>query len=402
MSGPIPGVRYAYDAVNARWVASGRESLPAAPIIDNDFLPVRFTSVAQARAALGVPADANVVLADVNETRMLEEIFMGLGANDILALPERYDAFGIPRPWYIDSADGFRAAGVASISAPGGGVTPVVSTYKGQAARTWFSMARGRRGLIGLGPDVIVAPSPSSFSWPAQPYPQTVTYTSGTTGQLVGSQNSLLEFAHASPFIGNLTFRSRDLGGVSYSTVRASTAVRVNFDGSWRGFSGIPNGETGGLLIGNGAYRIENCTLTPNGGPSPIMWNRVTGGVVRNVTCGRPNHGMFTFWRCDGTNTFENVYMDANGQVLNLEEGGANFVINWTGGRMATQGLYHIIGESSGGSKKLNFFNVEFVGGGVAGALCTHFYTYTATSVQKRSDITRNNGPVSAVGAVIP
>lgn len=358
-------------------------------------LPQRFSSISAMKTALNAPADANYVQWTFGNLD-LETVFASLSANDILVLPERVD------PYLINSANGFMAANVVEIDGPSGTRTPIVAN-----PRLWFSMSRARRGIVGMGPGVVIKPSTSSWSAPAQPYPQTVYYQGGGTGTITGSQNTLIEIDHSNAFVANFTMEGADFGGCSYTAIRNAntsttfTAKNLLMDECWRGFSGIPNGETAALGILGGSYLLENITINSNGGPSPIMWNRTTGGVLRNVKAAKPNYGMLTMWRCTGTNNFFDVDMDGHTQAINLEEGGPNFVLNWTGGTVATDGSYHVIGEASPGSKKITFTDVTLIGGFQPGALNCHFYSYNATPTQKRTDISNNRGAVYAVGSVI-
>ncbi|TAH32389.1 hypothetical protein EYC59_05965 [Candidatus Saccharibacteria bacterium] len=96
--------------------------------------PISYPSLAAARAALKTPANANYVMWNnawpVN--RDLEDIFaLELGDNDILVLPER------TQPYVIDSSEGFRAAGVASVTGRNGQLSIVNPT------RTFVAPAHG-------------------------------------------------------------------------------------------------------------------------------------------------------------------------------------------------------------------------------------------------------------------
>lgn len=417
-------------SVNGQWVevgpgfASTDPSDPNPPVDPPDPNPsgtrgpVQFTTVDDARAFLGAPADANYVVWDPawdDQGLMLHDVFTTkLSANDILVLPERVDAQGVAIPYLIDSSKGFMAAGVSWITGQLPSDTAATRIPITPNPRCWFEMARGRRGILGMGPKAVIQPSVSSFSRPAQPITEQTGGTmaaynaAGTKLQdLVGAQDCLMRFDHANPFVGNVTFRSRDMGGVAYSTIAAGTVVNVRFEASSRGHAGVPNGETGSILTNNVAVRIENVEIvtTDSTGTrvvtSPIMLNRNSGGIIKNVKIGRPRAGMLTFWRCTGTYTLTDVTVDGQDVALNLEEGGPGFVINWTGGSISTQGSYHVVGEASAGSKKLKFNDLTVAGGSAAATngLALHFYSYTNTAVQKRSDVTRNNGPLNFYGS---
>lgn len=383
--------------------------------------PVRFDTLAEARAALGAPTTATYVTWDPLWTAqglMLHEVFTNkMGANDILVLPERVDNAGAAIPYLIDSSNGFMAAGVSFITGQLPNDTAVTRIPIVPNSRCWFQMARGRRGIMGMGPNAVVQPSASSFTRAAQPITQD---TGGTMAaynsaqaklqDLVGAQDQLIGFDDANPFCGNFTMRSRSFGGVAYSAIQSSTVVNVLFDAASRGHAGVPNGETGCVIMGASAaqYRIENVeviTADSTGTSvvtSPIMWNRRTGGgMMRNVKTGKPRFGMPTFWRCDGTQTWTDVYIYGNDVGLNLEEGGTNFALNWTGGSFQVTNRYHIVGESSAGSKKVTLVSVDVIEGvGPVDTLNVSIYSYNATYVQKKADITRTGSPTGPVNVV--
>lgn len=360
---------------------------------DAIYKPISYSSLAEARAALGAPADANYVMWN-HDGQHLEQVFASLGANDILVLPER------AQPYPLDSSNGFMASGVKEITGPNDTRTPIVSN-----GRLWFAMARARRGIIGLGPNAVIEPTNSGWTAPAQPKPLYWYDSAGTQrAELVGAQNKLIEVAHSQPFFGNFTIKGRDFGGVAYSGLSmpsGSTNVikRVHFNESWRGFAGIPNGETGGLTFLSNNYTVENCLFNPHAtwGPSPIMWNRTTGGVMRNIKVTQHNIGMITFWRCFGVNVFENVFTNGSKIGINLEEEEAGFELEWTGGAMHLldgQAGFHLNINPSGGSQKITLTNVDIsLNGYTAGALSAH--VYGTSGVQKRSDVTWNGGTIS-------
>lgn len=386
----MPSKIYSYDAPTTSWRSKGRSNISvsvASPEFDDTlYRPVSYASLAEARTALDAPTDANYVMWS-HGSQTLETVFASLGANDILVLPERAE------PYLIDSSNGFMAAGVQEIDGPNGTRTPIVSN-----SRLWFAMSRAQRGIIGLGPGAVISPSDSSFTAPAQPYPMTRYMTDGSTAQLVGCANKLIEAEHAYPFFANFTMTGRSFGGVSYNGIVSgdhthTTAKRIHFDGSWRGFSGIPNGEAAGLGLSKGTYLIENCDFRSDEGPSPIMWNRNTGGVVRHVRTSIPNYGMFTFWRSGGVNTFENVWLNCNQIGMNLEENMAGFTLNWSGGKMmlnsTSNNKFHLNINPSNGSNKVTLNNVTVSPNGyTANRMCAH--VYTTSGVQKRSDVSSN------------
>lgn len=365
-----------------------------APTVEpSAYLPLSFSSVEEARVALGAPDDANYVVWDHGDQH-LEQVFRTLGANDILVLPER------DNPYLVDASKGFMAGGVKEIDGPSGRI-PVTSN-----SRLWFAMARAQRGILGLGPGARIAPSESSWTAPAQPKTMLAYLLNGTTQSLVGTQNKVIEAQHAKPFFGNFTITGRDLGGVAYNTIgtsnRATTITRIHFDGSWRGFSAVPNGEAGAINLAGGTYDISHCTFRSDGGPSPIMWNRTNGGTLRHIVSDAPNHGMITFWRSGGLNVFEDVTVHNTKLGINLEETLAGFNLDWrSGGILLTDSDtgFHLNSNPSGGSQKIHVGDVEIAGGykGHLGELAVHVYTTKGT--QRRADVTFDGGQVAHLPA---
>ncbi len=167
----------------------------------------------------------------------------------------------------------------------------------------------------------------------------------------------------------------------------------------------MPNGETGAMTLNGGQYLIENCDLvTPSqgyAGGSPMMWNNNTGGTVRNVRSAGTRGGMWTFWRCGGVNTFENVHILAGQTGMNLEELLNGFELDWTGGSMEV-GLgysgnkFHFGINPVGGPPRISLSDVTIsTNAYTAGALTLNIYT--TYGVAKRSYITCNTYPVSCV-----
>lgn len=366
------------------------------------FRPVSFGSVSAARTALGAPSNANYVLWNSAWTH-LEQAFAAMGENDILVLPEREE------PYWIDSSNGFMAAGVKEVDGTGsnglkdGSRVPVVSN-----PRLWFEMCRARRGILGLGPGAVIEPTNSGWTRPRQPVLQNEPtgqqfmnryMLDGSVGTMVGVQEKLIGCETPNAFFANFTMHGRSFGGVAYNGLAVThnslkTVKRVHFDGAWRGHEGVPNGEAGGLALNRGTYLIENCDFDAKGvAPSPIMWNRTQGGSVRDVRSTRPNYGMFTYWRCGGTNTWERVWMDCNRTGMNLEENEDSFVLNWSKGKMlleSTSNKFHFGMNPSGGSITLNLDDIEFSPNGwTANAVCLN--VYSTSGVQRRSDITITN-----------
>ncbi len=418
---PIPGVRYYYDPASLSFKAPGRPDLGLLPTANENFRPVSYSSLAVAREALDAPANANYVMWQWGNTD-LETVFANyLSDNDILVLPERAE------PYLIDSSKGFMAAGVKEIDGAGadglkdGSRVPIVSN-----PRLWFEMSRARRGILGLGPGAVIQPSASAWrqgpqlileDQPAGDQFQRIYFQSGATQNMVGAQNGLIGFEHSNPFFANFTMRGRDFGGVSYSalkktggTQQTQTFKRLHLDNCWRAHAGVPNGECGGITMNGGTYRIENCDLQGPDGGSPLMWNNNTGGVVRNVRSAKPKVGMWTYWRCGGVNTLENVYIEGRQLGMNLEELRAGFELDWQRGSFSIdypgQSKFHFgcnpAPPSStgiaGGPPKITLRGVTVSPNAyTAGAMTVN--VYTTYGVAKRSYISCDSLPVSCVPA---
>lgn len=403
--------------------------------------PISFSDLAAARASLRAPASANYVLWNPAwpVDRDLEDVFaLELAANDILVLPER------PEPYVIDSSEGFRASGVQSVTGRYGEL-PIVNRYKDiRGARTWFAMARARRGVLGLGPNAVIEVSTSAWTQERQiqdagsiqedGWVSPGRFYTGTDGlvktELVGCQEKVLEAAHASPYFGNFTMRAHDLGGVAYSGVTASNTSPIfehlDISGGWRGFSGIPNGEAGGIGSGGSNYLISRCivgTRDVNGtrvGTSPVMINTSSGGLIEDMDIGESRAGMLTLWNCSGKHTFSNINCRFNyGPGLNLEQCQAGFELEWLGGSdwsdyygnggktpkpadQGTNGRLHIGLNSPGGSAKITLRDVDIDIGPTAGAINIQSY---GTTQQQLADIHRfdssgNALPIKVYGTV--
>ncbi len=375
---------------------------------DTVFRPQSFATLTEARTVLGAPAGANYVMWTFGNTD-LETVFANnLGENDILVLPERED------PYLINSSNGFMAGGVAEVDGVGanglkdGSRYPIVSN-----PRNWFSMCRARRGVIGLGPDVVIQPSQSSWSqgrWPIlqnEPAGQQFQkryMTDGSSADMVGAQCILMACESANPFFANFTMRSRDFGGVPYGALGMNgstlkTVKRVHFDHCWHAIAGVPNGETGALGFNSGTYLIENCDLVSTNTSSPVMWNRTQGGTVRNVRSNR--YGMWTFWRAGKNNVFENVWINAYGTGINLEENDGDFALNWNGGKLILESSgnkFHFGINPSGGSIKVNLTDVECSPNGWT-PNTVGMNVYTTMGVQRRSDVSSNGLPIAYLPA---
>lgn len=402
--------------------------------------PVSYANLSIAMANLNAPSDANYVTWNPSwpVNRDLEDVFATeLSANDILVLPER------AQPYVIDSSEGFRASGVQSVTGRNGEL-PIVSQYKGiRNARTWFAMARARRGIIGLGPNAVI--EVSSSSWTQEPQIQDKgsvqedgwvsvgRYWTNTSGvkqsELVGCQEKVIEAAHSDPYFGNFTLKSHDLGGVAYHAISCGRTTqrfeRLNLSGAWRGFSGVPNGEAGAISVGNGTYTISKCIISTRDSAgvrvasSPIMINSSTGGRVEDTDASETYAGMMTYWRSSGKHYVSNVNARFNwGPGLNLEKLQSGFELEWTGGSIwsdyngnggkspkpsdqGTKGRLHFGIHSEVGSAKITFINVDIDNGPTAGAICGQSYGSPQQQVAsdvKRFDSNGNSLPVKIYG----
>lgn len=372
--------------------------------------PRSYATKEEAIAGLGLPTDANYVLWDNTWPNNLETVFATkLRDNDVLVLPERAE------PYYIDSSKGFLAAGVKDMEyisdadfATRGYTEKVVSglaPVDSSSNRLWFSMARARRGVLGLGPGAVIKPSNSGYKGQRQPKNNMIiTYTNGTKGTMVGVQQKLLEAANSNAIFANFKLEGQDLGTIAYSAIglaKGTTVIRrLWVDRAWNGFAGIPNGESGGLSLGVG-YDIDGVLLSTDEAfsSSPIMFNRSTGGKMKNVFVGQHRIGMVTQWRSTGTHVWENVTTNGGTVGLNLEEEGAGFVLRWTGGALncSSQGqAKHLNINPSGGSQVVTLTDVAISGYYGAetnkGKIMGH--VYGTANTQRKADVTWNKGEI--------
>lgn len=378
--------------------------------------PKSFFSWQAAVSGLGLPTDANYVVWK-SEWTHLEQAFAALAPNDVLVLPERTE------PYLIDSSKGFMAAGVKDMEyisdadyATRGytskyvtGTVPVNSSSN----RLWFEMSRSRRGILGLGPGAVVKASKSGWKGVRQPNNNMmVTYTDGSKGTMIGVQNKLIGSEHHSPVYANFAMAPEDLGTVAYNSIGVSSSLVGNFymrnvwiDRAMNGFAGIPNGEAGGIILGIGRYDIENVLITTDANSSsPIMFNRNTGGRMKNVWLGMPAVGMLTYWKCSGVNELIDVVVHAPKAGINLEEESAGFVLNWTGGAInvgSNGGAFHLNMNASGGSQKITLKNVKISGyygdeKSNGGKLMAHVYKNKDSDParQRKSDVTWDGGQI--------
>lgn len=395
---------------------------------------VSYATVTEARAALGAPSNANYVVWS-HGTQTLEQVFRTLGSNDILVLPERFDGFGVPIPYMVDTADGFRALGVTGVDTKAG-IAPVRSTYSdtGGTANMWFAMARAKRGIMGMGPGSVIRLSASAFTQAQQTDPplnvqnptpdqQRKAYLSGGgTMVLYGIQEKVIESDITDAFFGNFHMYGRDLGGVAFSGIRLNKggrAVNLYLRGAGSGYSGTPNGEAGGLQISDGPYTIENVEVDGRDetgaeiGSSPIMLIRTSGGTIKTSKAYNHRAGMPVLWNCAGTNTWTDFEVFLGAEVgVNMEANHNSLVLNWTRGKCeAAPGRYHfIVNSKDGTSQRLNINQVAFLGGREGdGVMTAHGYNYGGEAQgQLASMITRdgvaasltNTGPVRAYGTI--
>lgn len=405
--------------------------------------PVSYSTLDAAKAAVGAPADANYVVWNNTwpKDRDLEDVFYSLGANDILVLPER------PEPYIIDSSEGFRASGVASITGRYGQL-PIVNKYKGiRNARTWFAMARAQRGILGMGPGAVIQMSQSN--WTQEPQIEDkgsvqadgwvspgriYTRTDGTIGgELVGAQEKVIEAQSNRAFFGNFRMKGRDLGGVAYNGIAANggTFVQLDLSGGWRGFQAVPNGETGAIASGGRTYTytIQRCVLGTRDdtgkrvGSSPIMINSSIGGTIEDTDASESVAGMLTIWNSTGKHTLKNVNARFNwGPGINLEQVQPNLELEWIGGSIwsdyygnggkspkpsdqGTKGRMHMQINTANTSAKVTLRGVDIDTGPTPGAL--NIQSYGSSQQQKLSDILAydkagNPIPIKVYGTILP
>ena len=367
-------------------VATATVTATATPAPSGTPGPISFKSLADARANLNLPAGAEFYMWPTNRPGiMLEEVFMGMSENQILVLPERAE------PYYIDSADGFRAAGIEWIQNGSDGPTiSIVNEYKGKPARTWFAMARARKGILGLGPGAVIQPSQSSFSRPPQAYPGLV---ADTGWEMVGCNDKLIETVTANAYFGNFTIRSRDFGGMAYKGITANNGVtyeNLDFDAAFRAFSTEPNGEAGALNA-NGPYLMRNVRVKATDssgkkiGTTGVMINSSGSGKMENVHI-LDSSGP-AWWNCSGTHEAVNLYVGAG--APNFEAAKAGFAMNWTGGRIVATKKVHISLRSPFGSQKITWRGVELKGNAPSGSLYIQQYGAGASEArtQREADL---------------
>jgi hypothetical protein len=250
--------------------ASGGKAIKFGAVVDppptggGTYHPMVISSATQLPHA---PKDANYVSWNTLGVTYLEQAFKKLGSNDILVLPER------AAPYEIDSTRGFV-----------------------NDATHFYSMCLAQRGLVGLGPGVIVQTSASSFR------SGQVSFGNG------GNQNRIVQCENAGAYWGNFEMRGRDFGGVQYDGIdcNGNNAVweRIFFNGAHRGFKAAPDGECGALSGYKGSnqqvYNVEvDCRDPATGRPvgtSPFMFNVQSNVTVVDFYGHHAYAGMPTFW----------------------------------------------------------------------------------------------------------
>lgn len=380
-----------------------------------NYRPISYKTLDDARTGTSAPADATYVEWKFGNAS-LEEAFMQMKAGEILYLPER------EAPYLLDSAGGFRAAGISWIAGSNGSRIPIASTYKGKAARTWFGLARARRGILGAGPGAVIEVSDSGYAQEQQIYPGHVTDKGNV---MTGNAYKLIEVDEDNAFMANFTLRGRDLGAMAYNGIvfnKSGVTRRVYFDGASRGFSAAPNGETGALAYNNGTYVIDQVEINcrdKNGkrvSTSPVMINKSKGGTISESYFHESYAGSITIWGSTGTHQFLNVRSEFLGAGINLEantdlkfvwSGGTNYVdykhtgewpnipdTNYRG----NSGL-HVNLRSPYTSTKVHIQDVKIDKGPLPGSLSVQMYGATGTEPRKQinSDIT-SNLPVKVYG----
>lgn len=289
------------------------------------------TTLQNPAATLSTGQPVYVTWDDTDTTTTLEEMFLSMLDGQVLVLRER------AAPYYIDSADGFRTAGVVSVT-NNGVVTPIVSTYKGRGARTWFAMTRARRGIIGLGPGVTVRPKPSAFRRPQQARPAQSTYQTadGVSHTITGAQEKFIEIdgkaANNNAMFANFKLRGDDFGQLAYhgfGAINSIALLQMDIKGAWQGFDVSPNGEAAAISVGPGSgfYTFVNVNVdgrNDNGTPvgsSALMANGCPGGYVSTVWVHDVRMGGPALYQNSGTHLWE----DYTGPGWNLEANRAGF-----------------------------------------------------------------------------
>jgi hypothetical protein len=313
-----------YDGVGY-WRGPSGVAIPGSVSTGTLYRPTRITpsggtvTVAQLQAAgiqglTGVTNSQLVMWPGANpDAAFFDDIVKTMADTEILILPEATRPDGTPWKYQIDSAPGFRRA--ANIN-------------------YYYSMSRYKKGVIGLGPNVLLDTSVSSFTAPAQPKP----VANGGTGffdpvdgvEKVGCQHKILETTVTKSIFANLCMVGRSFGGIAYSAVAMSKGggimQNVYMKGASRGFQNSPNGESGGVSIRSGSSEtgdrsgtLINCEIDSRDatgarvGTSPFMFNNNVGVTAIDVYAHHARAGMPTCWSVDGPINYTRVRSEYNG-----------------------------------------------------------------------------------------
>lgn len=336
-------------------------------------VPYRARRVSDPTQLAHFPVGARVRTWDPSWT-YLQQGFAACAADEVLVLPER-DA-----PYLVDSSRGFPAGG---------------------------AMAGMKRGLVGLGPRVVVQPTASSWSKPAQTsaLPVEAVFTTSVAGA----------------YFGNLEMHGRDFGGFAYNGTRLfgdrAVVENVCFNAAHRGFKNSPPGETGAVNNWKGDDQlVVNCEVECRDASgarvasSPVMFNSQRRVTVEDVYAHHSVAGMPTFWKVtDGsTRRLRSEHNGSGRGGLN----GSGFNHELCAGTIthtdisllidyrapANTGLHLSVGTNVG-SAKIRLVNPTFDRGPWAGVVSVQYLTggYVPFS-QLDADITA----VTAAGSAIP
>lgn len=284
----------------------------SAPPPTVDVGPVSVASLAQWESATGLALpDKNYVTWSAPQGTDLHTVLSGLGANDVLVLPENETPYTVGQMYR--TSDG---------------------TANGANPQTDRSACRSRAGIIGLGPNAIVAPAAS--------FP---TYAAQTVAE--GARESIIENWTSGSIHANFTVRGKPggVGGLAYHLLRLvsdGTVHRMRTLNHF-GFKNYEPGETFGIVTNTSAAasKISLCDVDGRnlntgakegsggihlvrGGPMTLQGNRVRG--VRG-------HGL-ALWCRGGVTTVNGMQLidigtsgtDLDGRGVNLEVCGTNDV----------------------------------------------------------------------------
>ena len=274
-----------------------------------------------------LPRNLDYIYWDYDGPNDVWEQHKRIGKDAVLVLRERDE------PHILNSSKGFPAAGVGWIDGPDGTRTPVVHD-----ANRWFEMSRGN--VLGLGPRAVIEVGESDWTAPAQPYPMSYYDRNGVKQKVLeGNQNALIRTHSKFGIFANFTIRGRSLGDVCYTALSGSRneiyyVYDIVADKANRGGAAIPNLETAVIGYYGGTdknkiytYEINNVLINNFNGrsSSPIMINRSSGGVIRNVEMiNEPTYGMPTYWRSWGDHQVYNSTIKSPKAGFNFE-GNENF-----------------------------------------------------------------------------